>query len=131
MYGGFGMAYPYTNGLLTGMIIGGMMHPHNTVVYNGPGTYSNNALLYPDGRVVDNRGYLIGTYTNGQFTSITNGGMVAQQVPADAGQQQQQVQQQPVPIVVQQQGMSDGEFLMIGFCFALLMTMVIFMVRVW
>lgn len=96
MYGGWGMGYGYTNGLLTGMIIANMMHPHNTVMYVGPGQYSNNALLYPDGRVVNQQGYQVGTYQNGQFTAVQNGAMVAQQVPADAGAQQ--VQAQPVVI---------------------------------
>lgn len=103
MYGGFGMGYGYSNGLLTGMIIGNMLHPHNTVVYAGPGSYSNNALLYPDGRVVDNRGYQVGTYQNGVFTAV-NGGMVAQAVPADAG-----VQQVAQPVVIQKNGLSVGE----------------------
>lgn len=87
MYGGWGMGYGYSNGLLTGMIIGGMMHPYHTVMYVGPGPYANNALLYPDGRVVNQQGYQVGTYVNGQFTPVQNGAMVAQQVPADAGQQ--------------------------------------------
>ena len=83
MYGGMGMGYGYSNGLLTGLIIGNMMHPHNTVVYAGGGGYNNNALLYPDGRVVNQQGYQVGTYANGQFTPV-NGGMVAQQAPSDA-----------------------------------------------
>ena len=83
MYGGMGMGYGYSNGLLTGLIIGNMMHPHNTVVYAGGGSYNNNALLYPDGRVVNQQGYQVGTYANGQFTPV-NGGMVAQQAPSDA-----------------------------------------------
>lgn len=128
MYGGFGMAYPYTNGLLMGMIIGGMMHPHNTVVYTGPGVHSNNALLYPDGRVVNSSGHLIGTYTNGQFTAIENGGMVAQPVPADAGQQQVQPQQQPVPIVIRDDRMSVGDWLAAGLIGAMLITLMMFMV---
>lgn len=92
-YGGFGYGYPYMgmNGLVTGMIIGSMMHPHNTVVYSGPGNYSGNALLYPDGRVVNNQGYQVGTYQNGQYAPVENGAMVAQQVPQDAYQQPQQV----------------------------------------
>lgn len=96
MYGGWGMGYGYSNGLLTGMIIANMMHPHNTVMYVGPGQYSNNALLYPDGRVVNQQGYQVGTYQNGQFTAVQNGAMVAQQVPADAGA----TQVQPQPVVI-------------------------------
>jgi hypothetical protein len=96
MYGGWGMGYGYNNGLLTGMIIANMMHPVNTVMYVGPGQYSNNALLYPDGRVVNQQGYQVGVYQNGQFTAM-NGGMVAQPVPQDAGAQQVQ----PQPVVIQ------------------------------
>lgn len=96
MYGGWGMGYGYTNGLLTGMIIANMMHPTGTVMYNGGGQYNNNALLYPDGRVVNQQGYQVGTYQNGQFSPVQNGALVAQQVPADAGAQQ--VQPQPVVI---------------------------------
>jgi len=96
MYGGWGMGYGYSNGLLTGMIIANMMHPTNTVMYVGPGQYSNNALLYPDGRVVNQQGYQVGTYVNGQFTPMQNGPMVAQQVPSDAGA----TQVQPQPVVI-------------------------------
>ena len=95
-YGGWGMGYGYSNGLLTGIIIGNMLHPQGTQMYTGPGDYANNALLYPDGRVVDQTGHVIGMYVNGQFSPIQNGPMVAQQVPQDAGQyvpQQQQIQQ--------------------------------------
>lgn len=83
-YGGMGMGYGYSNGLVTGMILGHMMHPHNTVVYAGGGSYSNNALLYPDGRVVNQNGQQVGTYQNGQFTEMQNGPIVAQPVPQDA-----------------------------------------------
>lgn len=100
--GGMGMGYGYSNGLITGLIIGEMMHPANTVVYTGGGAYSNNALLYPDGRVVNQQGYLVGTYTNGTFTAIQNGPMVAQPVPQDAGMQQAP----PRPIVVEDE--SEG-----------------------
>ena len=110
MYGGWGMGYGYTNGLLTGMIIANMMHPHNTVMYSGPGSYNNNALLYPDGRVVNQQGYQVGTYVNGQFTPMQNGPMVAQQVPADAGAQQ--VQPQPV-VIKQDPVVGAGEILLI------------------
>ena len=87
MYGGWGMGYGYSNGLLTGMIIGGMMHPHGTVFYTGPGIYGNNAVLYNDGRVVNRQGVLVGTYIDGVFTPVVNGGVVAQTVPSDAGAQ--------------------------------------------
>jgi hypothetical protein len=105
MYGGFGMGYGYTNGLLTGMIIGNMMHPHNTVVYTGGGTYNNNALLYPDGRVVSQSGQLVGTYQNGTFTAISNGPIVAQAAPADA------VQHAPAQPVVIKQETNAGEII--------------------
>lgn len=82
-YGGMGMGYGYNNGLLTGLVIGNMLHPTNTVVYSGPGSYSNNSLLYPDGRVVSSGGQLLGTYQDGQFSAIQNGPMVAKPVPAD------------------------------------------------
>ena len=83
-YGGMGVGYGYSNGLLTGMIIGNMMHPHNTVVYAGGGAHNNNALLYPDGRVVNQQGQQVGTYQNGQFTETPNGPIVAQPIPKDA-----------------------------------------------
>lgn len=97
-YGGLGMGYGYSNGLLTGMILGNMMHPHNTVVYTGGGAHSNNALLYPDGRVVSQSGQQVGTYQNGTFTPISNGPIVAQPVPADAIQQPA-----PQPVVIKQE----------------------------
>ena len=81
------MGYGYSNGLLTGLIIGNMMHPHGSVMYTGGGAYNNNALLYPDGRVVDQSCRVVGTYINGQFTTVKNGQIVAQPVPADAGAQ--------------------------------------------
>lgn len=96
-YGGWGMGYGYSNGLLTGLIIGNMMHPTGTVMYAGSGSYNNNALLYPDGRVVDQSGRVVGTYVNGQFTPIQNGQIVAQPVPADAGAQPMQ---QASPIII-------------------------------
>ena len=100
MYGGWGMGYGYSNGLLTGMIIGNMMHPMNTVMYVGPGAYTNNALLYPDGRVVDQRGYQVGVYQGGVFTPIANGQYIAQNVPADAGAQPIAPVQQPQPVII-------------------------------
>lgn len=106
MYGGWGMGYGYSNGLLTGMIIANMMHPVNTVMYVGPGQYSNNALLYPDGRVVNQQGYQVGVYQNGQFVPVQNGAMVAQQVPTDAGA----TQVQPQPVVINT-GPSAGDIL--------------------
>lgn len=99
MYGGMGMGYGYSNGILTGMILGNMMHPYGTMMYGGPGMYGNNALLYPDGRVVNQQGYQVGTYANDQFTA-QSGGMVAQAVPQDAMQPQAQPQAQPVQVIV-------------------------------
>lgn len=122
MYGGWGMGYGYSNGLLTGMIIANMMHPHNTVMYVGPGTYSNNALLYPDGRVVNQQGYQVGMYQNGQFTAV-NGGMVAQPVPADAGA----TQVQPQPVVINT-GPSAGDIVgmvLLGFVCVILFIILI------
>lgn len=88
--GGFGMGYGYSNGMMTGLILGNMMHPTGTTVYTGGG-YGGQALLYPDGRVVDQSGYQVGNYNNGQFVA-QQGGMVAQPVPSDA---------QPVPVTVE------------------------------
>lgn len=123
MYGGWGMGYGYSNGLIQGMIIANLMHPHNTVMYVGPGSYSNNALLYPDGRVVNQQGYQVGVYQNGVFTPV-NGGMVAQQVPADAGA----TQVQPQPVVIQQAGPSAGDviaIIMLGFVAVILFIILI------
>lgn len=97
MYGGMGMGYGYSNGLITGMILGNMMHPQGTVVYTGSGSYSNNALLYPDGRVVNQQGYQVGTYVDGQFTAV-DGGMVAQPAP--------QASPAPQPVVIER---NDGD----------------------
>lgn len=106
-YGSWGMGYHYNNGLLTGLIIGNMMHPYGTVMYTGPGMYYNNAVLYPNGQVVNRDGYLVGTYAGGQFNPIQNGAMVAQ--PADAGGQP--IQQQPAsqPQVVYVKTVPSGE----------------------
>jgi hypothetical protein len=104
-YGGWGMGYSYHSGLMTGLILGNLMHPYGTVMYAGPGIYTNNALLYPNGQVVNQQGYLVGNYINGQFIPVQNGAMVAQAVPTDAYQQQsaQPVQQTaPQPVIVQQ-----------------------------
>lgn len=79
-----GPGYYHNDGLLTGLIIGNMMHPQNTVVYAGGGAHSNNALLYPDGRVVNQQGQQVGTYQNGQFTETPNGPTVAQPIPQSA-----------------------------------------------
>ena len=106
MYGGWGMGYGYSNGLLTGLIIGNMMHPHGSVMYSGGGSYNNNALLYPDGRVVDQNGRVVGTYINNQFTPIQNGEIVAQPVPADAGGQPSTT---PQRAVIVNHGPSAGE----------------------
>ena len=119
-YGGFGTVYGYNNGLLTGLIIGNMMHPYGTVLYTGPGMYANNALLYPDGRVVNNQGVLIGNYIGGQFVPITNGTVVAQPVPQDAIQQQQQ----PTPIRVVQET-STVEYMAWAFGIALIIVLII------
>jgi hypothetical protein len=96
MYGGFGMGYGYSNGLIEGLIIGSLMHPAGTQVYGGGG-YQGQALLYPNGMVVDQNGNQVGMYQNGQFTAV-QGGMVAQQAPANA----QQYMQQPAPVVVEE-----------------------------
>ena len=123
-YGGMGMGYGYSNGLLTGLIIGNMMHPHNTVVYTGGGQYSNNALLYPDGRVVNQQGYQVGTYQNGQFTAM-NGGMVAQQAPADALQNAPQVAQ---PVIIQKAGPSVAD--VIGMIFLGIMIVILIIILI-
>lgn len=81
-YSGFGMGYGYNNGLMQGLLIGHLLHPTGTVPYAGGG-YGGNALLYPDGRVVNKDGYQVGTYNDGQFNSV-EGGMVAKQVPVEA-----------------------------------------------
>lgn len=107
MYGGMGMGYGYSNGLLTGLIIGNMMHPHNTVVYSGGG-YSGNALLYPDGRVVNQQGYQVGVYQNNQFVPVQNGAMVAQQAPADALGSAPQMAQ---PVIIQKAGPSTADII--------------------
>ena len=98
MYPGFGMGYGYSNGLVEGLIIGNMMHTQGTVVYSGGG-YNGNALLYPDGRVVDQNGYQVGLYQNGAFTPM-QGGMVAQPAP---------VQQGPTPVLVESSSVSAAE----------------------
>ena len=108
-YGGWGYGYHYNNGLMTGLIIGSMMHPYGTIMYTGPGMYYNNAVLYPDGRVVNQQGYLVGTYAGGQFNPVQNGPMVAQPVPADAGAQQPVQPQQPQVIYVEKPGPTPGE----------------------
>lgn len=85
------MGYGYSNGIITGLILGNLMHPQGTTVYGGGGYQGGSALLYPDGRVVDQNGYQVGTYINGQFTAV-QGGMVAQPAPAPVSQ--------PVPVVI-------------------------------
>ena len=97
-YGGFGMGYHYSNGLLTGMLIGGMLHPHGVVMYTGPGAYYNNALLYPNGQVVLQSGQLVGTYVNGVFYPIANGAIVAKPVPTE-----EVATASPQPVVIQQE----------------------------
>lgn len=108
MYGGWGMGYGYTNGLLTGMIIAGMMHPHHTVMYSGPGVYANNALLYPNGQVVNQQGVHVGNYANGSFTPVTNGQVVAQQVPHDA---MTSAPAAPQPVTIVKAGPSTAEII--------------------
>ncbi len=81
-YGGLGMGYGYSNGMLTGLLIGNMMHPHNTVVYSGPHS-TGSTLLYPDGKVVNGNGQQVGTYDGQTFSPMQNGPIVAQQLPAD------------------------------------------------
>lgn len=100
MYGGMGMGYGYSNGLIEGMIIGNLMHPAGTTMYGGPGTYGNNALLYPNGMVVDQNGMQVGTYANGAFTAVQGGAMVAQNAPQNPGAAPTQVivQQFPGPL---------------------------------
>ena len=83
-------------------------------MYNGGGVYNNNALLYPDGSVVNQQGYQVGTYQNGQFTAVQNGPKVAQPVPADAGAEvvqpdQAQPTQVAQPVIIQKTGPSAGE----------------------
>jgi len=77
--GGMGMGYGYSNGLIEGMILGHLMFPQGTQVYNGGG-YVGNALLLPDGRVADQNGNQVGIYANGKFVP-QQGGMIAQPAP--------------------------------------------------
>ena len=114
-YGGMGMGYGYSNGLLTGLLIGNMLHPHNTVVYSGPGGYSNNALMYPDGRVVSSSGQLLGNYQGGAFVGIQNGPMVAQQIQAD----------RPIPIVVKD---NSGELIAAALVAGFLLVVIVLIV---
>ena len=93
MYPGFGMGYGYSNGLVEGLIIGNLMHPQGTTVYSGGG-YDGQALLYPDGRVVNQEGYQVGTYANNQFTPQA-GGMVAQPAPPQAAPPQPVIVKEP------------------------------------
>lgn len=110
--GPFGMGYMYSNGLMEGIIIGSLMHPAGTTVYSGPG-YSQPALLYPDGAVVNQQGYQVGTYANGQFAPMANGPLLAQEAPSrdDAASVPQAQAVQPTPVIIQQQsaGWSDGQ----------------------
>lgn len=78
---GGGSGYGYGSGLVQGMIIGNLMHPSGTTVYSGGG-YNGQALLYPNGTVVDQNGMQVGTYVNGVFTPM-QGGFVAQQAPSE------------------------------------------------
>ena len=118
-YGGMGMGYHYSNGLMTGLIIGSMMHPHGTVMYNGYGSYSGNALLYPNGSVVDQSGRLVGSYVGGVFNPVMGGQIIAQQVPSDAMVQQVA---QPQPIVVQNHTDPTAVFIVLCLmCFILIL----------
>ena len=127
-YGGWGVGYGYNNGLLTGIIIGNMMHPHNTTVYNGPG-YGGNAVLYPNGAVVNPQGYQVGTYQNGQFAPMQNGPMVAQQAPADAfADSNQQFSQSSQPTVVVQPAKPSWTF---GEVFSVVFLLMLISVMVW
>lgn len=119
-YGGMGYGYPMYghDGLLMGMMIGNMMHPHNTVVYAGPGQYSNNALLYPDGRVVSQAGQQLGVYQNGSFVPMDNGPIVAQPVP-----------QQPQTVVIKEES-KVADFLSALFICLLIAVVVIFIFMV-
>jgi hypothetical protein len=124
-YGGMGMGYGFSNGLLTGIIIGNMLHPANSVMYSGPGAYSNNAVLYPDGRVVNQQGYVVGNYVNGVFTPVNNGALAAQPAPTDAF-----VPQQTQPIVINQSP-SVGEMIFVAILFwAVLLFLVAFFIGV-
>lgn len=115
-YGGLGMGYSYHNGFLTGLIIGNMMHPYGSMMYTGPGVYANNALLYPNGMVVNQQGYQVGMYQNGQYQNVSNGQYVAQAVPQDA-------QQQPQPVVIQND--NDNDDIMVIFIFGCVLLFVI------
>jgi len=105
------------------MIIGNMMHPMNTVVYTGGGVYSNNAFLYPDGRVVNQQGYLVGNYTNGNFVPVQNGQMVAQPIPSDV-----QIQQ-PQPVIIQNDSSQDVETVLIILIIALVL--IVFLIPIY
>jgi hypothetical protein len=86
---GYAPGYYHNDGLLTGLIIGNMMHPTNTVVYSGPGP--QGALLYPDGRVVNQQGQQIGTYQNGTYSEVQNGAIVAQPAPVAPAEKEKSV----------------------------------------
>ena len=114
-YGGMGSGYHYNNGMLTGLLIGNMMHPTNTVIYAGGGVHNNNALLYPDGRVVNQNGQQVGTYQNGQFTEMQNGPVVAQPIPQDA-------------LAPVEKETSVGEWLMTILKFVLIVVAIVFLI---
>jgi hypothetical protein len=126
MFGGpWGMGYMYSDGLMEGIIIGSLMHPAGTVVYNGPG-YGQSALLYPDGAVVNQQGYQVGTYANGQFAPMTNGPMLAQAAPP---RESAAPVAQPQPVIIQQSGWTDDQIaaaLVIGTIVLLVILTVIF-----
>ena len=78
VYSGLGTGYMYNNGFIQGLLIGHLLHPKGSIPYTGGG-YGGNALVYPDGRVVNKDGYQVGTYNDGQFNPV-EGGMVAKRM---------------------------------------------------
>jgi hypothetical protein len=80
------------------------------------------ASLYPNGQVVNQNGYVVGTYVNGQFTPVDNGQMVAQAVPSDAGEQVVQ----PQPVVIQTRSYDNN--IIAGVLFAFVFILVILVI---
>jgi len=127
-FGPWGYGYGYNNGFMTGLILGDLLHPQGTVMYGGPGMYANNALLYPNGQVVNQQGYLVGTYINGVFTPVQGGGFVAQNVPQDNEVQQAQPQADhavPVQIVQQPSGFWNSFWNVVGVSVAVIVIIVL------
>ncbi len=79
-YPGFGMGYGYSDGFVEGLILGHLLFPTGTTTYTSGG-YAGNAVLLPDGRVADERGYQVGTYVDGKFTPVTGGALIAKPAP--------------------------------------------------